>query len=307
MQQLIAGTYNQSFNKYFYDELVVGKLAHTEVKTAANKGDEITFLMPATASMFNYDGGELPNAEHVTNSTVKIRLDRIKAVHYKFGEFEKKIIENSPDLGQKINVLKEYANDATKQFAAALDCAYADLYTRAGVAVGTDAPIDLTTDDGTTIKNLLAYMRTKYQRGDNKGHNNWRDGQMVAILPPEVEMYLGKLEIFGNVESGHKKIEKGYVGRLEGWDIMVSNNIACSDMENGIFHPLFGIKGKTLAGGVGQGLKTVTYDEEKTFDSAVKGYGIYGVGAPRADLLGTATIKAPIDFTQFNAHNSKQN
>ena len=77
---------------------------------------------------------------------------------------------------------------------------------------------------------------------------------------------------------------------------MVSNNIA--QPEDGVFYPLFGIKGKTLAGGVSSNLNTKTYEPEKNFNTAYKGYGLYGVGAPRADFLGTAKIAAPLKLKQ---------
>ena len=31
-KQMIVGAFNKAFNKYFYDELVIGKLAHSELK-----------------------------------------------------------------------------------------------------------------------------------------------------------------------------------------------------------------------------------------------------------------------------------
>ena len=152
-------------------------------------------------------------------------------------------------------------------------------------------PIDLTPE---VAKKLLAYMQAKFKRGDGKGHTNWIDGNMIAVVPPEFQFYLGQLDDYENVESGHRKIEKGFVGKLCGWDIMISNNIA--QPEEGVYFPLFGIKGKTLAGGVSSDLNTQHYMPEKNFNTRYKGYGLYGVGAPRADFLGTAKIKAPLSL-----------
>lgn len=300
-KQLIIGTFNQAFKKYMYDELVIGKLAHTEFKNGINKGDEVDVLMPASVTMFNYDGGDLPTAEVVTNSVAKVRIDRGRAFHFKTKEIEEKAIENAPSMKQKVDLAREYSSDAIKQFAAGVDAAYAALYTRAGYVVDkTDISganhygIDL---DADYAREILSLMRTKFQRGDNEGHNNWVDGKMIAIVPPEFEFYLGKLQMYGEVESGHRKIEKGFIGRLEGWDILVSNNIySYTDSDNSskkTFAPLFGVRGKTLAGGVSSNLNTKSYEPEANFDTAYKGYGLFGVGAPRADLLGTALICAP--------------
>ena len=287
IEQLVIGTFTQTFNKLFYDELVVGKLAHTEFKNAAKLGDEVDVLMPGTAQLFNYAGGDLPDAEEVTNSATKIRIDRAKAFHFELSEFEKRAIEKAPDLKQKVNLIKEYSSDAVKQFAASVDEAYADLYTRAGISIDNSGSAIQVADEK-FAKDIFAFMAAKFKRGDSKGHNNWVDGQMIAIIPPEYQFFLGKLEDYQYVESGHKKMEKGFIGKLAGWDIVVSNNIA--QPSSGVFQPLFGIKGKTLAGGVSDNLSTKSYMPEKNFNTRYKGYGVYGVGAPRADFLGTIKV-----------------
>lgn len=293
-KQLIIGTFNQSFKKYYYDELVVGKLAHSEFKNGVNKGDEVDVIMPGTVSLFDFDGeGDLPKAEVVTNSATKIRIDKGKAFHFELKKIEEEAIDNAPTIQQKVNLIKEYSSDAVKQFAATVDKSYADLYTRAGHVIDDNGnAVEL---DAEYAKEILALMRTKMQRGDRKGHNNWIDGQMIAVVPPEFEFYLGKLQDYIYVESGHKKIEKGFVGKLEGWDILVSNNVATDT--DGNFYPLFGVRGKTLAGGVSSNLNTKAYEPEANFNTRYKGYGLYGVGAPRVDFLGTAKISAPAKLT----------
>ena len=37
IEQLIKGAFSKAFNKYIYNEMVVGKLAHTELKTGKGK------------------------------------------------------------------------------------------------------------------------------------------------------------------------------------------------------------------------------------------------------------------------------
>ena len=181
-----------------------------------------------------------------------------------------------------------------RRFAAGVDTAYAGLFTRAGHYLDDNG--SAITLDADYAKEILAYMKAKFQRGDGKGHTNWIDGSMVAIVPPEYQFYLGKLDDFKYVESGHKKMAKGYVGHLSGWDIVESNNIYQDS--NGYFYPLFCIRGKTLAGGVSSNLNTKAYNPEKNFNTAYKGYGLFGVGSPRADFLGTVKINAPLQLSQ---------
>lgn len=298
IDQLVIGTFEQCFKKYFYDELVVGKLAHSEFKTGVKKGDEVDVIMPGTVTLGAYDGeGDLPAAEKITTSATKVRIDQGQFFHFYLQDIEKKQIEQAPDLKQKVDIVKEYAGDAVKQFAAKVDKAYANLYLRAGHTATPDGKAITLSE--TNVKELLSFMQAKFKRGDKNGHTNWIDGQMICVVPPEFQFYLTKMQDYEYVESGHRKIEKGLVGRLAGWDIMVSNNVASVDEEGKIaYFPLFGIKGKTLAGGVSSNLNTKSYMPERNFNTAYKGYGLFGVGAPRADFLGTAKIEATMTIGQ---------
>ena len=298
IDQLVIGTFEQCFKEYFYNELVVGKLAHSEFKNGVKKGDEVDVIMPGTVLLSKYDGeGELDAPEKITTSSTKIRIDQGRSFHFVMQDIEKKQIEQAPDLKQKVNIIKEYAGDAIKQFAAAVDVAYANLYTRAGHYVDDNGNALALSE--TNVKELMSFMQAKFKRGDKNGHTNWIDGQMIAIVPPEFQFFLTKMQDYEYVESGHRKMEKGLVGRLAGWDIMVSNNVASVD-ESGktVFYPLFGIKGKTLAGGVSSNLNTKSYEPERTFNTAYKGYGLFGVGAPRADYLGSAKVEATMTIGQ---------
>ena len=289
IEMLIKSTFTKAFNKYIYDELVVGKLAHVEFKTGKNKGDEVEVAMPGMVNVFDYDGGELPDAEDVTTSVTKVKLDKGAAVHFGLKKIEEDMIENADSPEKQVDLVKNYTEDTIKQIAAKVDKAYAKLYTRAGHYVDCSSA----TFTPKLAKELLAYMQAKFQKGDGKEHTNWIDGKMLCIVPPEYQYYLGQLDNFyQGVESGHKKIEKGYIGKLYGWDILVSNNLARGADDSA--YPLFGINGKTLAGGITKDLHMLDYIPDKGFDKKYKGYTLYGVGAPRADFFGTAKIKAPL-------------
>ena len=290
VKQMIIGSFSQAFKKNFYNELVIGKLAHTEFKDNVKKGDEVDVIMPGTVTMVDYDGGELQNAELASVSTTKVKINKGKAFHFELSAIEEKEIDNAPDIEQQTCLAADYTNDAIKQFAAGVDASFAQLYTRAGHYLDNNgSAINL---DANYAKEILAYMQAEFQRGDKKGHTNWIDGSMICIVPPEYQFYLGKLDDLKYVESGHEKMAKGYIGRLCGWDILVSNNIA--QPETGVFYPLFGVASKTLAGGISSDLNTQSYVPEKSFNTRYKGYGLYGVGAPRADFLGTVKVSAPL-------------
>ena len=293
IENMIIGTFSQAFKKNFYDELVIGKLAHTEFKDGVKKGDEVDVIMPGTVTMFDYDGSSLNDAELATVSSTKVKINKGKAFHFELAEIEERKILNAPDVQQQTALAADYTMDAVKQFAASVDASFANLYTRAGHYLDDNG--SAITLDADYAKEILAYMQAEFQRGDGNGHTNWIDGQMICIVPPEYQFYLGKLDDLKYVESGHDKMAKGFIGRLCGWDILVSNNIA--QPEAGVFYPLFGIASKTLAGGISADLNTQAYVPEKSFNTCYKGYGLYGVGAPRADFLGTVKISAPLTLS----------
>lgn len=287
-EQFMIQTFNQSFKKYLYDECVIGKLANTELKDNLRLGTEIDIIMPATVTLSDFKGGELNQAEEAANSVAKIRINKGKSFHFFIDKVKEEQIKRAPDIKQKVALAKEYSSDAIKQFSAAVDSEYALLYPNAGHYLSDNGNGIALSESN--IRDILSLMATNFKRGDRKGHNNWIDGQMIVVLPPEAEFFLGKQQMYENVESGHKKIEKGHIGKLCGWDILISNNIYKD--EDGNYYPLFGQRGKTLAGGVQKNLDMQSYVPDNRFDTHYKGYGVYGVGAPRADLLGCAKITA---------------
>ena len=291
IEQLIKGAFSKAFNKYIYNELVIGKMAHTELKTGVGKGDEVDVVMPGMVTTFAYDGGDLPDAEEVVNASTKIKIDQGMGVHFKLKKIEEDVIKNAKTDEAQVDLIRNYTDDAIKQFAATVDKAYGKLALRAGHYVdNSGSAITLTPK---LAKEIFAYMEAKFQKGDDNGHTNWISGSMIAVVPPEYQYYLGQLDnFFQGVESGHRKIEKGFIGKLYGWDIYVSNDLYRDANQN--VYPLFGLKGKTLAGGISKDLNMQHYIPEKNFDTNYKGYALYGVGAPRADYLGTVKLSADL-------------
>lgn len=295
---LIKTTCNKAFSKYLYSELVIGQLAHTEFKDGKGKGNEVDVIMPGTVHAFGYTGGDLPEAKEADTSIAKIKLDKGYAFHFKINAIKKQQILNAKTPEAQIDLAKEYAMDATKKAASFIDAAYAELYTRAGhyLADTDGGAIELTPQNAVEI---LAYMKAKMMKNkQDKLHTSWVEGEMIAILPPEYQYYLGLAPKWDYTESGQKKLAKGYVGHIEGWDILSSNLIA--EPEPDVFMPLFGRKGNTLAGGVCKDFSLISYIPEKNFDETYKGYGMFGVGAPRSDLFGAAKIKCPLKLNLTN-------
>ena len=88
-EQFIKNTIDTHFNKYFYDELVIGKLAHSNFKTGVKKGDEVDVVMPSLVTLSDFDGSELANPEMAETSIAKVKINKGKSFHFEIDEVKK--------------------------------------------------------------------------------------------------------------------------------------------------------------------------------------------------------------------------
>jgi len=292
--QLIKTVFNKTFKKKTYEELCIGKLAHVDFKDTIDMGDTIEVLLPGNVTLFPSDGNTLTgNAEEVQVATTQIKVDHCEAVFFTMNDAKKQQIENAPTDDAKIDLIAEYSNDAVKKFAAKIDEEYGKLYARAGMTI-SDSAVTLSSAN---ISKFFALMNAKFKRGDKMGHTSWVQNKMLAIIPPEMTAVLTGMTDLQYVESRAKEIVNGYVGRLQGWDIIESNNIYSYEDDGQVYYqPLFGQQGATLAGGVQSTFKLIDNIPDKGFNTEYKGKGVFGVGAPRADLFGTQTVKLSISL-----------
>ena len=293
LNQLIVSTINNSFASYTYDELVIGKLAKTDFKENVKNGTQVDILMPTRVSITKgYDGGAISEAEKIDQSRTSVFTDEGYYFNFGIDDMQLEEIKRTPDK-DKLPKIQELTTDAYKQVSAAIDESYGKLYHRAGIKLDNNG--SAITLKASNAPQILAYMETKFKQGDGNGHTNWINGKMAAILPPAFTYYLVTLDSFKFTERGNKKIEAGFIGELYGWKIYESNNIASPETD--VYYPLFGVLGATLAGAASKTPKAEHYRPHLKFQDCYKGFGFYGVGAPRADMLGTAAIKAPLTIT----------
>ena len=93
-EQVMITTFTKAYNKYIYEEMVIGQLAHTELKENVRNGVEVDVIMPAMVNLFDYTGGDLPDAELTNTTTAKIKFDtftyqktiRKISMDYSFGD-----------------------------------------------------------------------------------------------------------------------------------------------------------------------------------------------------------------------------
>ena len=135
-------------------------------------------------------------------------------------------------------------------------------------------------------------MKAKFVRGING--SAWVNGKMAAIFPPEaIAVMLGMTQL-QYTESQIKDTVTGFVTEKAGWKIYESNNIASPDTNT--YRPLFGIEGESLASVIQSDMNLVPYMRDESLNKAYKGAAVYGVGAPRADKLGTVKLKVELSL-----------
>ena len=182
----------------------------------------------------------------------------------------------------------EYSQDGVHQFAEAVDQEIGKLYPVAGIyKEGADgAAIVLTKDN---VGNMMSVMKAEFQRA-----KAWKSGKMGAFLPPEISALLNQVPGLLNTETGMKQREAGFVGKLAGWKIYESNNIATDS--DGNVYPLFGVLGETTASVKQRKINLIPYMREKSLNKAFKGAGVYGTGCPRPDKFGTIKAKVTLSI-----------
>lgn len=291
LEQLICTQYSKDFEKNFEDSLVIGKLAAKRYEEGMSFGDEKDVIMPGRVTLSDWDGGDLNTVEKVKSSIVKVKVDQGKQVNFEIEHAKAIQMANAGDSNAQAKLASEYTKDALYQFRDAIDSSLAKLYPYAGYVIddGNGGAVQITANNALS---LLAYMKSKFSRGHNG--SAWQNGKMIAILPPELIAIMLGMTMLQYTESQVKDVQSGIVLEKAGWKIYESNNIYSPS--SGIFHPLFGVEGETLASVIQKDMKLIPYMRTESINEAYKGAGMFGVSAPRADMLGTAKISLSISL-----------
>ena len=290
LDELICTQFNQTFEENLKNELVIGKLAATKYSDSVKFGDESNVIMPGRVTMGDWTGGDLNFPEKVTSSIVKVKVNKGKQVNFELERDKEIQIANCEGQAQN-DLVNEYSADARYQFRDAVDAALGALYPFAGyvLADSNDSDIILSADNAFDI---LSLMKAKFVRGTTG--SAWVNGKMAAIFPPEaIAVMLGMTQL-QYTESQIKDKVTGFVTEKAGWKIYESNNIASP--EENVYRPLFGIEGESLASVIQSDMNLVPYMRDESLNKAYKGAAVYGVGAPRADKLGTVKLKVQLSL-----------
>lgn len=291
IETLVKTTFSDTFRDELWKDLSAGKLLVPDFKKNIAIGDEVDCQFHDVITLLDYKGGDLniDDVEVASLTTVKVKINKGKAVFFKLDEQKIRQIENAKTNEEKVKLVKEYSEDAREQFARAVNDACCGEYVRAGHMVTNKdgSAINLTPEN---VNRLFAKAKAELKKGDGKGHTAWKDGEMLAIIDTDMEAFMSvqKLLQYSDVMAKHYK--KGFAGTYLGFNVIVDD--AIKKDEDGNVFPLFGRSAKTMAGGVQDDMKLESGKKVGGFDTHYWGKGVFGVKAPLAYLLATAKVKA---------------
>lgn len=287
---LVKTTYSDTFRKEIWSELKAGKLMNPDFKKNVAIGDEVNVQFHDLITLLDYTGGDL-KIEDVTTagmSTVKVKINKGKAVFFKLDEQKIRQIEKAKTNEEKIKLVKEYSEDAREQFARAINEAVCKEYVRAAHVISGTNNTAITTTKTNAI-DIFAKAKTLLKKGDGKGHTAWKDGEMLAIVSSDFEAFLSTQNLLQYSDVMAKMYKKGFAGDYLGFHVIVDDEIQKDS--DGNEYPLFGRQKHTIAGGVQDDFKLESGKKVGGFDTHYWGKGVFGVKAPLSYLLCTAKLK----------------
>ena len=295
LETLVKTTFSEVFrNKEIWADLSAGKLLNPDFKKELKFGDEVDVIFDGTITLSKYTGGDLSasDAEKASSSTVKVKIDQGYSVIFKLDDAKIRQIENAKTNEEKVKLAKKYAEDTKKQFLKEVNKACCSQFVRAGIRItgANDAAIVVST---TNVHQIFAKAKADLVKGDEEGHTAWVDGEMIAVISPDMQAFMSTQNLLQYSDTMAKTYKSGYVGEFYGFHVIVDNDVAKD--ANGYEYPLFGREKKTIAGGVQDDFEIKSDTPVGGFDTVYWGKGVFGVKAPLAYLL--ATAKLSVNFS----------
>lgn len=231
-----------------------------------NQGDTVRIQQPGDISVFDYDQvNGLTAPETVTSTTRDLVIDQAKAFNFK--------VDDIDAVQANVGLIDTYSERAAYALNDVYDKFIASFYVDAAHTIGNDTtPISVTASNA---YDQLSQMTTKLDEANVPTDGRW------AVLPP---WYYEQLRAQAGGAMFDEAKENGRIGRLAGFDLRMSNNVAKSGANSKIMF------GHNMAISVAeQIIETEAYRPEKFFADAVKGLHVYGGKTTQPDALGVLT------------------
>ena len=237
------------------------------------KGSSVKICSVGPISVFDYNkdtdmGSTYPQA--LSDYAVTLQISQSKAFNFQIDDVDK--VQSKPSL------LQAAMNKAANALSNVADRYVYSLYEE----IPEENSIDWESIDPETIISLIVGLREKFY-SNNIGDNV----ETVLEVAPYVAGVLLKAKIVTMTDNSDE-VENGYLGKVAGFKIYVSNNIHT----NGTRHMCFARTTRAIA--FAEQLNEVeAYRPEKRFADAVKGLHLYGAKVVFPDEIFVVKVYDP--------------
>ncbi len=246
--------------------LVFGMLANREYEgNIARQGDTVHIQRVGASTIGDYTGADI-DFETPNGATQAIVIDKAPYFALTFDSVDK--AQSQPEL-----MTKQVA-DAVYRLADRIDTDLAKLHTK----ISTKTTVT-SAETGVSILKALTKLSMKLKKANVPTVGRW-----IVISPEMEEQLLNELDNKTLPQTADMATINGYVGRVRGFEILVSNNVQVV----GTVHKAIGGISKGL-NFLGQLSELDAGKHEKKFGEYVKGLELYG-----ADVLETETGKTTL-------------
>lgn len=249
---------------------VFASVANTDYTGQVNQlGDQVKINMigNVTIKPFNKDS-DIDSPESANSAQTTLIVDQANYFNVKVGDVEA--------VQEKPAVLQELTDNGSYGFRDVVDSYFAGLYTEAGAqlyASGT-TPFDVTSAN---VEDVLAATSEQMNKLNIPMENRF------IVIPPWFE---SKLVLSGLLTktNNDQLWENGKIGRVLGFDLLVSNNVSMANTTTEADARLIaGVRRQSL--GYAEAIvKIEAYRPEKRFEDAIKGLHVFGGKVLRPDM-----------------------
>ena len=248
--------------------LVARQIANTNYQgEITSEGDTVKIQTPDAINVGDYDGSDI-TFQGLTSATQSLLIDRAK--YFAF------LVDDVDQAQSNVPLMQSYMVEASFSLADELDTHLFSLY--------TDADTDnVLTKEALTAANIYAKMVEAKKR--LSAANVPQMGRWAVLSPDEVALLEQSDEFISASDLGDQVKQTGIVGRIAGFQVFESNNVAeANDGTDDLRHLPFGHSiAWTLAEQI---VSTEAGRREAGFSDFVKGLHVYGTKVVRPKALG---------------------
>jgi hypothetical protein len=227
-----------------------------------NAGDTVRITTPAAITVGNYAGTVVYQTPTSTQQSLVIDQD----IYWAF------TLDDVEQVQANVNLMQAYMQESAYAMADNVDQNIANLYTAAGAG---NVTIDLTAS-------TVDFYGSFVEAGKNLDIQNVpREGRWAVISPVGYAALLEDTKFTSASDLGDAVVQSGAVGRVAGFTVYVSNNLAVPNTRRYLYGTNAAI---TFAS---QLVKTEALRAETGFDDLVRGRMVFGRRVVRPAALGT--------------------